>query len=142
MFVEYAEQGVLVQMVYLIYHEEEQYLDPREAASRLVQSMPATMIDWMRGNQLVEDQRQKLLARNVPDVILASHQSLVDNTAYVQIWFHEFDTDFVHFVIEPHQSFALQCSDPNNEACLTLAANKISAVLGYRTSITDADPVA
>jgi hypothetical protein len=51
-------------MVYLIYHEDEKYLDPRDAASLLVKAMPTILIDWVRGNQIVEEQRQKLVARH------------------------------------------------------------------------------
>jgi hypothetical protein len=102
--------------------------------------MPTIKVDWVRGNQLVEEQRQKLIARHVPPVILASHQSLVDKTAYVQIWFPEFANQYVFCVIEPHQSFVIECSDPSNESYLSQAANKVASVLDYKVSITKVDP--
>jgi hypothetical protein len=102
--------------------------------------MPTILIDWVRGNQIVEEERQKLVARHVPDIILASHQSLVDNIAYIQIHFPEYPSDHVFFVIQPHQSFVLECGNQTNEALLAFAANRIAAALGYRVSISERSP--
>jgi hypothetical protein len=56
-----------------LYGEDETCLNPREIARRFVSAMPATQIDWNKGNAVVEEQRKVLVARRATSVILASH---------------------------------------------------------------------
>ncbi len=120
-----------------LFHPDEKYLDPREVVCRLVKAMPTTLVDWQRGNVRVEEKRQELIVHNVPDMILASHQSLVDHTVYVQVLFPEFPDDYVYFILEPYVSFEVCCSEPNNESFLNYAAKQISSLLGYEVSIDE-----
>lgn len=119
-----------------LYPEDGRYLEPREVASRLAQSMPKILIDWARGNQLVEETRLDLVKRNAPDVILESHDSHFDRTAQVTIWFPQFVDQSVHFVIWQLEAIDMQVGNAGSDECLLFAARRMSDVLGYEMSVT------
>jgi hypothetical protein len=43
-------------MTVLVYHENDQYLDPREAVCRLVKATPTILVDWAWGDRIVDEQ--------------------------------------------------------------------------------------
>ena len=107
------------------------YLEPRHIVARLAQFMPKIMVDWVLGHDIVEEKRKQLVAENTPEIIIASHQSLVDQTAFVQVWFPQFQDAFVYLVVQPHSALGLRCSDPSSHDLLAHAANQVAHALGY-----------
>ena len=68
-----------------LYQEEDEFLLPRDVVSRLVQSIPKILVNWDRGDHLVEDKLQELIAMDAPNPVITGHKSLFGQTAYVEI---------------------------------------------------------
>src|SRR6266446_8873446 len=101
-----------------LYCSDRPYLETKEVASRLVQSLPTVLVDWARGNRIIQEELDRLIESNTPDVILDSHRSLFDNTPYIQIWLPEYPHNFAYCVLDPYQPFALKSNTPETSGFL------------------------
>ena len=125
-------------MVALLFPKEDNdpYLNPREVASRLAQSLPELTISWPRGNEAVEASLQKLLARNTPKVIIASHRALFGNCFYFEASFLQFPDCIVTSVVYPQSRISLKGNQHRSDF-LEYAAREVATALGYQYQLAE-----
>jgi hypothetical protein len=118
-------------MMFWLYAKDDEYLDTKEVALRIIQSFPTSRVDWERGNRKVACSLQNLVAMNVPEVILTSHRSLFDKTAYVEISSPQFPNQTVELFLSPYSRLELKSGIPEAEELLRHVAVQLASVLNY-----------
>lgn len=122
--------------VYL-YPKGDDYLDPKEVVSRIAQSLPIVLVDWMRGNQIIEKSLQDLIAINAPEPILISHKSLLIKTAYLRLSFPQFPNQNVEVLVSPCSRLELKCGNQDSEEAICHAAIQLASVLDYNYQVNE-----
>ena len=122
-------------MIVQLYRSDERYFPPREVASRLAQSLPTVLIDWNRGNRMVEESLQRLVEQNPPEVILQSHRAKLDNTVYIEFRLPEYPGQTAFTVVESYKSVFLEPLDCSTESFLRTLADRIAKALEYSIAI-------
>jgi hypothetical protein len=117
--------------------DEKDELQFPEIVSKIAQSMPTSLIDWIRGNKEVDDSLQRLISMGAPDVILESHRSLFGRTVYVEWSFPEFPNRRVKTLLSPGCRIDIRCVGEDDIELLRHAATRVSSALGYEFEIVE-----
>jgi len=105
-----------------------------EIAHRIAQSFPHAVIDWPRGDAMVQEGLDRLIRARAPDVITQSHRWMLGNVVYIRWSFPEWpELAALAYVLDKRfeTAFQVEISGPFDIRFLIHAAREIASPLDY-----------